>query len=116
VASKREVERKLRELIQRLDGSGGQVRGSLSDALPEPRVIEVVITDLGCAYWTTLAGGAMGRLHPGPASDPEIRVRLTGDRLVDLVDGRSSLFGEYLSGRVAVEASFGDLLRLRRLA
>ena len=116
MASKREVERKLRELIHRLDGSGGQTRGSLSHALPDPRVIEVVVTDLHCAYWTTLAAGATDRLHPGPAADPEIRVRVASDRLVDLVDGRRSLFGEYLAGHVRIDASFSDLLRLRRLA
>jgi hypothetical protein len=116
LATKREVERKLRELIRRLDRSGGDVRGSLSDALPEPRVVEVTVTDLACSYWTTLASGSMSTLHAGPADDPEIRVRLTSDRLVDLVDGRASLFHAYLSGHVKIDASFGDLLRLRRLA
>jgi hypothetical protein len=116
VATKREVERKLRELIRRLDRSGGDVRGSLSDALPDPRVIEVAVTDLGVSYWTTLASGSMSTLHPGPAVDPEIRGRLTSDRLVDLVDGRASLFHAYLAGHVKIDASFGDLLRLRRLA
>jgi len=116
LATKREVERKLRELVRRLDRSGGDVRGSLSDALPAPRVIEVAVTDLGCSYWTTLARGSMSRLHHGSADDPEIRVRLTSDRLVDLVDGRASLFQAYLTGHVKVDASFGDLLRLRRLA
>ena len=116
MATKREVERKLRELIRRLDRPGGDVRGSLSDALPEPRVVEVTVTDLACSYWTMLASGSMSRLHAGPAEDPEIRIRLTSDRLVDLVDGKASLFHAYLSGHVKIDASFGDLLRLRRLA
>jgi hypothetical protein len=33
-----------------------------------------------------------------------------------LIDGKRSLFSSYLAGRVKVEASIGDLLRLRRLA
>jgi hypothetical protein len=116
VPTKREVERKLRGLIERLDRSDGDVRGSLSDAVPDARVIEVEVTDLGCSYWTVLAGGAMDGLHPGSPPNTEIRIRLASDRLVDLVDGKTSLFHAYLAGQVRIDASFGDLLRLRKLA
>jgi hypothetical protein len=116
VATKRQVERKLRELIKRLDDADGEVRGSLAGALPDSRVIEVIVPDLGVSYWTELAGGTMGTLHQGAPPDPEIRVHVPSDVLVELVDGHRSLFSSYLAGQVKIDASFSDLLRLRKLA
>jgi len=116
VATKREVERKLRELMSRLEEADAGVRGSLAGALPDSRVIQVIVPDLGLSYWTELAGGTMDSLHRGEPRDAEIRVHVDSDDLIELVDRRRSLFSSYLSGKVKIEASLGDLLRLRKLA
>jgi hypothetical protein len=116
VATKRQVETKLRQLIKRLDKANQDVRGSLAESLPETRIVEVVITDLGTSYWTELSQGSMDGLHEGSPRQAEIRVRVSSDYLVELVDGRKSLFSAYLAGQVKIEASFSDLLRLRKLA
>jgi hypothetical protein len=117
LATKRQVERKLRELIERLDEAPDGAKESLAEALPEPRVIEVAIPDLDAVYWTELSRGHMKGLHQGaPAGEAEIKVRVSSDHLVDLVDGNKSLFGSFLGGQVKIEASFSDLLRLRKLA
>jgi hypothetical protein len=116
LATKQEVERKLRELIKRLAESGQDVQGSLSATLPDPRIIEVVLPDLPATYWTEMVSGRMGALHRGAPDHTDIRVRVASEHLVDLVDGRRSLFSSYLSGQVKIEASLSDLLRLRKLA
>jgi hypothetical protein len=116
LATRQQVERKLRELIKRLTESEQSVQGSLSEALPEPRIIEVVLPDIPATYWTEMAGGKMGALHRGSPERSDIRVRVASEHLVDLVDGRRSLFSSYLSGQVKIEASLSDLLRLRKLA
>jgi SCP-2 sterol transfer family protein len=116
VATKRQVETKLRQLIKRLDQANHEVRGSLAESLPETRIIEVVIPDLETSYWTELDGGRMDGLHEGSPRQAEIRVRVSSDHLVELVDGRISLFSAYLAGQVSIDASFSDLLRLRKLA
>ena len=116
MATKRQVETKLRQLIKRLDQTDREVRGSLAESLPESRIIEVVITDLDASYWTELDGGRMDGLHHGTPREAEILVRVSSDHLIELVDGRKSLFSAYLSGQVRIEASISDLLRLRRLA
>ena len=116
MATKRQVEAKLRELIRRLDRADRGVQGSLSEALPDPRVVEVTVTDLGEVYWTELASGRMSSLHAGAPHDADIRVRLTGDHLVELVDGEKSLFSSFIAGQIKIEATFGDLMRLRKLA
>ena len=116
VATRREVERKLRELIQRMDGAGDGVRGSLADALPDAKVIELTVTDLPGTYWTQLVSGSMHELHEGPAERADIRIQVQSDHLIELVEGRSSLLSSFLSGNVKIDASLGDLLRLRGLA
>jgi len=116
LATKREVEAKLRELIARLDAAGGGVQGTLAESLPDRRVIHLHLTDLDEHYWTVMAGGRMDELQEGRPARTDIRVRLSSDALVDLVDGRTSLFSQYLSGKVRIDASVSDLLRLRKLA
>src|SRR5690349_19058616 len=115
MATKRIVESKLRELISRLDQAReGQM--SLSRALPEARVVEVFVSDLDQSYWCELAEGRMGALHRGAPGGSDIRVEAESDVLVEMVDGERSIFSSYLGGRVKVEASFADLMRLRKLA
>jgi predicted lipid carrier protein YhbT len=115
VATATEVETKLQELIDRLAGDRGAA-DELGRSLPDRRVLSVHVTDLEADWWTTLEGGRMGRLHGGAVEEADIRVRARSDDLVSLIDGRGSLFSAYLAGRVRIEASFSDLLRLRRLA
>jgi hypothetical protein len=55
-------------------------------------------------------------MHAGVPPQPEIRIHVPSDVLVELVDGHRSMFSSYLSGQVKIEASFSDLLRLRKLA
>ena len=116
MATKQQVERKLLELIMRLDGADGKVHGSLADTLGEPKVIEVEVPDLGSSYWTELSGGRMGPLQQGSPPQADIRIRVDSDHLVELVDGHKSLFSSYIAGSVKIEASLTDLLRLRKLA
>jgi hypothetical protein len=116
VATKRQVEQKLRELIRRLKQADGQVHSSLAETLPESRIIQIVIADIDATYWTTMSGGMMRGLHAGPPPTSDIRIRCSSDHLVEMVDGRRSLFSSYLTGQLKIEASFTDMLRLRKLA
>jgi hypothetical protein len=114
MASPTEVERKLSELIARLDANEKGAR-SLADTLPEPRTLAVHVTDIDARYWTVLDRGRMAPLEKGPREQAEIRVRAPSDVLVDLIDGNGSLFSAYLAGRIRIDASMSDLLRLRKL-
>ncbi len=116
MATKRQVEQRLRELIDRLDHADGGVHGSLAESLPEPRIIRLDIPDLDASWWTEMHDGRMRGLHRGGPEDHDIRVRVDSDHLVELIDGQRSLFSSFMAGRVKIEASFADLLRLRKLA
>jgi len=115
LATKREVEAKLRELIRRL-AAAEEVQGSLADTLPDARIVAIRIPDLDAEYWAQMAGGKMDRLHTGSPARSDIRIRVGSDHLVELVDGKRSMFSSVVAGHVKVEASVADLLRLRRLA
>jgi predicted lipid carrier protein YhbT len=115
VATTTEVESKLEELIARLSDDA-DAAGELGRSLPDRRVLSVRVTDLDAEWWTELAGGRMGDLRRGSPDHADITIRAGSDDLVSLIDGRGSLFSAYLAGRIRVEASFSDLLRLRKLA
>jgi DNA-binding transcriptional LysR family regulator len=115
VATARTVEKKITELIARLDDAPEEARANLTRALSSPRVIEITVPDLGATYWTELADGRFGELHEGDAPDPDIRVTASSDELVDMIDGNKSLFSSYLAGHIKIQASLSDLLSLRKL-
>jgi hypothetical protein len=115
VATKAQVEAKLRELIARLAGAE-EAQGSLARSLPESKVIAVHIDDLGLDYWTEMLAGRMDGLHEGAPERSDIRIAVGSDQLVAMVDGEASLFSAFLSGKIKVDASLSDMLRLRKLA
>lgn len=84
--------------------------------MPDPRVIALHVTDLDEHFWTELSAGALSPLEQGRHEAPHIHISAGSDDLIALVDGGASLFSAYVSGRVRIEASFSDLLKLRRLA
>jgi predicted lipid carrier protein YhbT len=115
VATKGEVEAKLRELIARLAGAEN-AQGSLARSLPETKIIAVHIVDLDMNYWTEMQAGRMDGLHEGIPGRADIRIGVPSDELVAMVDGKASLFSAFLSGKVKIDASLSDMLRLRKLA
>ena len=116
MATKRQVETKLREMASRLEGAGDDVRANLARALPDPRTIRIDITDLDLSYWTKLEDGQMGKLREGEPERADIKMRAKSDDIVAMVNGELGLMKSYLSGKVRIEASLHDLLALRKLA
>jgi predicted lipid carrier protein YhbT len=114
MASRDEVQQRLEELIARLAASDRGAR-SLAETLPERRVLTIHVADLDADYWTVLEAGTMEGLREGTPDGADIRIRAPSDALVDLIDGKGSLFSAYLSGKVRIDASMSDLLRLRKL-
>ncbi len=115
MASKEEVEARLGELIDRL-GQNEEAARALGRSLPDPRILELHVTDLDVRYWTELSEGRLGPLRDGEHDDAHIRISTGSDDLIEFVDGGVSLFSAYASGRIRIEASFSDLLKLRKLA
>jgi hypothetical protein len=113
VATKAEVQRQLAALMARLDDNEANLRS----AIPNRRVLRCVVPDLDAAWYSVVDNG-----HVSPPSEAapangraDITLRVGSDDLVDLVEGRVSFLSAFSSGRVRVDASIVDLLRLRSL-
>jgi hypothetical protein len=115
VATKSEVEAKLRQLMRRL-AAAEQVHGTLAEGLPNGKVVLLHVTDLDAEYWTMMHGGKMQGLHPGRPERTDIRMRVGSDHLIELVDGKASMLTSFVTGKVKIDASVSDLIRLRRMA
>ncbi len=73
------------------------------------------ITDLDVYFHGRLHGGQLTDLADGNDPNAQIRLSVSGDDLVALVAGRLDFGRAWIGGRVVVNASFGDLLKLRKL-
>jgi hypothetical protein len=112
VATKAEVERQLGALMARLDGNEANVRS----AIPTRKVLRCLVTDLGAVWYSVVENGHVSQpSETQPNGRADITLRLGSDDLVELVEGRTSFLSAFTSGKVKVDASIVDLLRLRSL-
>ncbi|MFI7442403.1 SCP2 sterol-binding domain-containing protein [Nonomuraea indica] len=82
------------------------------------RTLSCRVSDLGVTYYGRLHHDGLDPFAENPPAGgraPDVRLTIVSDDLIALVDGELDLARALLGGRVKVEASFGDLLRLRRL-
>ncbi|MFC6065926.1 sterol-binding protein [Streptomyces ochraceiscleroticus] len=115
MASLEQCRAALDRLAQNLSASpDGAVRG----AAAVDRSLSCRITDLDVTFVGRLVDGTLMDVTavPGPPPDrAQIRLAMTGDDLVAMVDGELHFARAWGSGRVKLEAGFRDLLRLRTL-
>ncbi|MGI8698258.1 MAG: hypothetical protein ACR2J0_03825 [Mycobacteriales bacterium] len=82
------------------------------------RSVSCTVPDLGLTFTGQLQDGAlsdMASTAAGSAPPAQIRLTVGSDDLVALTDGRLGFGSAWAHGRLKVEASMLDLLRLRRL-
>lgn len=104
----------LDRLSDNLTRAGGEVRS----ATALDRSLSCHITDLDTTFTGRLEGGRIevDDTVPGPPpAKAQIRLAMTGDDLVALVNGELNFAKAWASGRVRLEAGFRDLLKLRSL-
>ncbi|MER7762301.1 SCP2 sterol-binding domain-containing protein [Streptomyces sp. NPDC097619] len=104
----------LERLSENLTRADGAVRGA---AAPD-RSLSCHLTDLDTTFTGRLKDGRIevGSTEPGPPREKAaIRLAMTGDDLVAMVEGRLDFARAWASGRVKLEAGFRDLLKLRSL-
>lgn len=105
-----EVEGTFAELIGRLDALEPRHRSML----PSRRTIQATCPDLEQAWHASWRDGAFSQVVDGePERRADIRIRLSSDDLVELAAGRLDFSRALADGRVRVDASMTDLLRLR---
>ncbi|MFF7730416.1 SCP2 sterol-binding domain-containing protein [Streptomyces sp. NPDC008001] len=107
-----------RAALDRLAESLAGAKGELRDAAAPDRSLSCHITDLDVTFTGHLMGGRIQDVEtqPGtPERRAEIALTMSGDDLVSLVDGRLNFAKAWAAGRVRVQASLRDVLRLRSL-
>ncbi|MEV0999282.1 SCP2 sterol-binding domain-containing protein [Nonomuraea sp. NPDC050202] len=82
------------------------------------RTVSCRVSDLDVTFHGRLHHGGLDPFTQEPPADgkpADVKLTIVSDDLVALVDGELDLARALLGGRVKIDASFGDLLRLRRL-
>jgi predicted lipid carrier protein YhbT len=114
MATTQECRAALGRLSDTMAGAEGDVRA----AAALDRSLSCHVTDLDVTFSGRLEDGRIQVLstRPGPPAErAQIRLSMAGDDLVAMVDGRLNFARAWASGRIRLEASFRDLLRLRTL-
>jgi hypothetical protein len=113
VATKDEVSRAIERLMARLDGNEANVRS----AIPGRKVMGCRVLDLDTEWYSVIEDGRVSppTETPPPGEPVAVLLKVNSDDLIELVEERMSFMSAFLSGKVRVDASFTDLLRLRTL-
>ena len=113
MATPAECEAAVARLATRFGESEGARAGGMD------RSVSARITDLGLVYLAHLHDGVLDDIRAVDDGDavPKAQLRLTmsSDDLMSLAAGELSLGPAWLSGRIKVQASIADLLRLRTM-
>ena len=104
----------LEKLADNMAGADGDVRA----AAAMDRSLSCRITDLDITFVGRLKDGrieVLDTLQGPPAEKAQIRLTMSGDDLVAMVNGELNFAKAWGSGRVKLEAGLRDLFRLRTL-
>ncbi|MCZ7461155.1 SCP2 sterol-binding domain-containing protein [Streptomyces sp. WMMC940] len=107
-----------RGALDRLSDNLAKADGDVRSAAALDRSLSCHIKDLDVTFTGRLTAGriaVLDTLDGPPAEKADIRLAMTGDDLVAMVDGQLNFAKAWASGRVGLEAGFRDLLRLRAL-
>ncbi len=99
------------ELGERLSRVDAAAR---AEHIPD-RTLACTVLDLDVTFTGRLHQGDLVDITTDPAAPAQIRLVVSSDDLMDLVDGRLSFAHAWSSGRLHLDASLRDLLRLRAL-
>ncbi|MEU1536240.1 SCP2 sterol-binding domain-containing protein [Streptomyces fagopyri] len=114
MATTEECRAALDKLSDNLAGAEGDVRG----AAALDRSLSCRITDLDITFVGRLEDGrieVLDTIAGPPREKAQIRLTMSGDDLVAMVNGNLHFAKAWGSGRVKLEASLLDLFRLRSL-
>lgn len=111
MATVEECEAAMHKLADRLRSpDGADARGKMID-----RSISCHVRDLDVTFGGHLRGGEIVDIHRTPTPDGRIKLTTTSDDLVALVAGELNFAKAWAAGRLKIDASMMDLLKLRSL-
>jgi predicted lipid carrier protein YhbT len=111
LASEAECEKALRSLVDRLADVDPEIRGRFV----LDRTVSCKVSDLGLTWSARLCDDGLVGLTTGDESKAQIRLSVSSDDLVALVEGRQAFPSAFATGKLRVQASPMDMLRLTAL-
>ena len=106
-----------RQALERLTGQIQEMDPADRAAYLVERDISCTVSDLGVTFLTHLGPDGASPVTVANGSDGQAQVRFTtkSDDLLALADDPGSIGRAWLTGRLKVQASIFDLLRLRKV-
>ncbi|MFI6208690.1 sterol-binding protein [Streptomyces sp. NPDC051041] len=107
-----------RAALDKLSDNMQRAEGDAREAASLDRSVSCHIKDLDVTFAGRMTGGRIEvheTLQGPPREKAQIRLAMTGDDLVALVDGELHFARAWGSGRVRLEAGLRDLFHLRKL-
>lgn len=111
MATVEECEDALRDLAQRLHSVDEKTR----EQHAVDRTVSLWISDLKETFSARLGAAGLTDIVRGGDHDGQVRLKATSDDLLALVRGELSFPVAWATGKVKIDASIADLLRLRAL-
>ena len=106
-----------RQALEDLTGRIAEMDPADREAHLVERVISCKISDLGVTFLIKLGPNGASPVREANGSEPPAQVRFTAksDDLVAIASDPGSIGRAWLTGRLKVEASIWDILRLRKI-
>jgi predicted lipid carrier protein YhbT len=111
LASVQECEQALLSLADRLAAVDPDVRARHT----VERTLSCTVTDLGVVFVGRIDHDGLSQIRVDDGSGAQVRLAARSDDLVALTEGRLGVPSAWATGRLKVEASVLDLLKLRSL-
>lgn len=110
MATVEECEQALADLADRLAANT-----SAQQKVGFDRSLTCTIRDLDVIFAGRLKGGQLVDIRRAPSKDAQVKLAMSSDDLVALVAGQLRMSSAWATGRVRIDASIRDMMRLRSL-
>jgi predicted lipid carrier protein YhbT len=104
-----------RRALESLTGRLGELSAAERAAHLVDREVSCHIPDLGITFLTRLGPDGAGPIRQANGSHAQVKFTAKSDDLVALAANPGGIARAWLTGRLKVEASLSDLLRLRKV-
>lgn len=109
MATLEECEKALRELAAQIAAVDEQARRRYAF----DRTVSCDLIDLGSGFTGRLSTNGLEDLERGTSASANVKLRCTSDDLIALTRGELNLGSAWSSGRIKIDASVFDLIKLR---
>lgn len=111
MASKQECEAAFARLADKL----GQVDEKTRKKVVLDRSVSATLTDLDTTFQGRLRDGGLHDVEETPKSSAQVKLTMSSDTLLALTDGSVGFASAWATGKLKIDASVMDLLKLRSL-